>query len=157
MRCNSLVSHSLVRAAMHCWVVTMLVATATGCATNEKQTYPTKGKLVWEDGGNAKQLAGGMVVFQSDQEQISAKGAIDDTGSFVLGTFALDDGAVAGPHKVVIIPPASETGDYNSREIVDRRYERVETTDLAVTIEAQPNDVVLKLRPGAWTKKQQLR
>ena len=132
----------------------LLTATTWGCSSDEKQTYPVKGKLVWDDGGNAQQLAGGMVIFQCDAEQISAKAPIDEAGGFLLGTYALDDGAVAGQHKVAIIQPASESGDYNPREIVDRSQERIETTDLVVTIEPKPNDLILKLKPGAWTKKQ---
>jgi hypothetical protein len=136
------------------FVAVALLATAWGCSSDQKQTYPVKGKLVWEDGGDVRQLAGGLVVFQCDAEQISAKAPIDETGSFVLGTYGLDDGAVAGQYKVAIIQPASESGDYNPLEIVDRRDQAVETSELVVTIEPQPNDLVLKLRPGAWMKKQ---
>jgi len=142
------------RAVLRLMAAVLLVLITGGCSSDQKQTYPAKGKLVWDDGSSAQQLSGGMVIFQSDAEQISAKAAIDQQGSFVLGTYELDDGAVAGKHKVAIIQPASESGDYNPREIVDRRYESIETTDLEVTIEPAPNEIVLKLKPGAWVKKQ---
>jgi hypothetical protein len=84
---------------------------------------------------------------------MSAKASIDQEGSFTLGTYSQSDGAVAGKHKVSIAQPAAETGDYRPLEIVDRRYESMETTDLEVTIEPKRNDIVLKVSPGAWMKK----
>jgi hypothetical protein len=125
----------------------------SGCLSDKKPTYPVKGQLAWQDGTAAKELSGGMVIFQCDAEQMSAKASIDQDGGFVLGTYALSDGAVAGKHKVSIAQPAAETGDYRPLEIVDRRYESMGTTDLEITIEPKRNDIVLKVSPGAWMKK----
>jgi hypothetical protein len=124
-----------------------------GCSSGQKPTYPVKGQLAWEDGSPAKELSGGMVIFQCDAEQMSARASIDPEGGFVLGTYTLSDGAVTGKHKVSIAQPAAETGEYRPLEIVDRRYESMGTTDLEVTIEPKRNDIVLKVSPGAWMKK----
>jgi hypothetical protein len=133
----------------------MLLVTVCGCNSDQKKTYPTKGKFVWEDGAAVKELSGGMVVFQCDAEAISAKGPIDDEGSFVVGTHTLDDGAVAGKHKVSIMQPADQNAsEYRALQVVDRKYESMDTTDLEVTIEPKPNDLVLKVTPGAWMKRQ---
>jgi hypothetical protein len=132
-----------------------LLVTTCGCNSDQKKTYPTKGKLVWEDGAPVKELSGGMVVFQCDAEEISAKAPIHEDGSFVVGTHTLDDGAVAGKHQVAIMQPADQNAsEYRALQVVDRKYESMDTTDLAVTIEPKPNDLVLKVTPGAWMKKQ---
>jgi hypothetical protein len=131
----------------------LVILPSAGCLSGQKPTYPVQGKLVWDDGSPAKELAGGMVIFQCDTEEMSAKSSIDQEGGFTLGTYTLTDGAVAGTHKVSIAQPAAETGDYRPLEIVDRRYESMATTDLEVTVEPKRNDVVLKVSPGAWMKK----
>jgi hypothetical protein len=134
-------------------VWSLVIPTLAGCFSSEKPTYPVQGKLVWEDGSPAKELSGGMVIFQCDAEEMSAKAPIDPEGSFTLGTYSQSDGAVAGKHKVSIAQPAAETGEYRPLEIVDRRYESMETTDLEVTIEPKRNEIALKVSPGAWMKK----
>jgi hypothetical protein len=139
------------RLVISAWSLVML--TFGGCFSGQKPTYPTQGKLVWENGSPAKELAGGMVIFQCDAEVMSAKAPIDQEGSFTLGTYSLNDGAVAGKHKVSIAQPAPETGEYRPLEVVDRKYETMETTDLEATIEPKRNDLVLKVSPGAWMKK----
>ncbi len=134
-------------------VVPLAVATAAGCRSDQKKTYPVRGKFVWPDGSNAKELAGGMVIFQCDEERISSKGPIDEEGGFVLGTYKLTDGTVAGKHKVAIAQPAADFGDHPPLEVVHRRYEGMETTDLIVTVEPKANDLTLKVQPGAWMKR----
>jgi hypothetical protein len=133
----------------------LLLATAWGCNSGQKPVYPVKGRLTWEDGSKVTQLSGGMVIFQCDTEEMSAKASIDEQGAFVLGTYKLDDGAVAGKHKVAIMQPADENaGDYRALQVVDRKYESMETTDLEATIEAKTNEIVLKVAPGSWMKRQ---
>jgi hypothetical protein len=132
-----------------------LLAFMAGCSSNQKPVYPTKGRVVWEDGSSVKELSGGMVIFQSDAEEISAKAGIDEEGRFVLGTYTLDDGAVAGQHKVAIVQPsADESGDYKPAHIIDPKYESMETTDLAATIEPKSNEIVLKVTPDPRMKRQ---
>jgi hypothetical protein len=127
----------------------------SGCDSGQKPTYPVKGKFVWEGGGNAKELAGGMVIFECASEDMSAKGSIDSEGGFVLGTYKVDDGAVAGKHKVAVTQPAdTSAGDFRTLAVVDRKYESMDTTDLEVTIEPKPNEITLKVMPGAWMKRQ---
>jgi hypothetical protein len=133
------------------WV--LVIPTLAGCFSGQKPTYPVQGKLVWEDGNPAKELSGGMVIFQCDAEEMSAKAPIDQEGGFILGTYTQSDGAVAGKHKVSIAQPAAETGEYRPLEIVDRKYESMETTELEVPIEPKRNDIVLKVSPGARMKK----
>lgn len=131
----------------------LALLTLAGCAAGKK-TYPVKGKFVWPNGTAAKELAGGMVNFQCDAEQVSSKGPIGEDGSFVLGTYKLDDGTVAGVHKVAVVQPVADYGDNPSLQVVHRRYEEMATTDLKVTVEPKENVIELKVEPGAWMKKQ---
>jgi hypothetical protein len=133
--------------------VPLFLVTTSGCSSDQKKTYPVKGKFVWPDGSSAKELAGGMVIFQCDEEQVSSKAPIDQEGGFVLGTYKLTDGTVAGKHKVAIVQPAADFGDHPPLEVVHRRYESLDTSDLKVTVEPKPNDLVFKVMPGAWLKR----
>jgi hypothetical protein len=141
------------RASLVIGAWSLVILASAGCSSSQKPTYPVQGKFVWEDGSPAKELSGGMVIFQCDAEEMSAKASIDQAGGFVLGTYTLSDGAVSGKHKISIAQPAPETGEYRPLEIVERKYESMGTTDLEVTIEPKRNDIVLKVSPGAWVRK----
>jgi hypothetical protein len=128
------------------------LAAAAGCGDGKK-TYPVAGRFVWQDGSPAKELSGGMVIFQCDGEQISSKGPIREDGTFVLGTYKLEDGTVAGKHKVSVVQPSADWGDNPPLQVVHKKYEGMGTTDLEVTVEPKSNDVLLKVEPGAWMLK----
>lgn len=136
-------------------VLVFLVSLA-GCGSG-KSTYPVAGRFVWPDGRPAKEMAGGMVIFQCDAEQINSKGLIGADGSFILGTYKADDGTVAGNHKVAVVQPVADYGDNPSLQVVHRRYEDVATTDLRVTVEPKKNDITLKVEPGTWMLKKKPR
>ena len=66
-----------------------------GCGS--KGQYPVRGKLVYADNEQpVKELAGQEVIFSSEQLHISARGAIQEDGSFQLGTARETDGAPPG-------------------------------------------------------------
>ncbi|MCA9122234.1 MAG: hypothetical protein H6822_21305 [Planctomycetaceae bacterium] len=73
-----------------------------GCSDGNPTTYEVRGSIRFPDG---MPLTEGMIEFEAlDQEMpIMATSEIDENGMFELGTFALDDGAVAGRHRAVII------------------------------------------------------
>ena len=134
-------------------VMCVIVLATAGCRSDQKKTYPVQGKFVWPDGSSAKELAGGMVIFQCDAEQITSKAIIDQQGGFALGTYKLADGTVAGEHKIAIVQPVSESDNPAPLQVVDRRYEDPNTSDLIVTVEPKSNEVALKVEPGAWMKR----
>ncbi|MDG3007833.1 hypothetical protein [Paludisphaera mucosa] len=75
---------------------------AAGCGGSSSQppagiTVPAKGVVTYK----GKPLAQGTVVFEPDAGR-EAHGAIQADGSFVLTTFAKDDGAVPGLHRVAV-------------------------------------------------------
>ena len=72
----------------------------TGCSSGQLPTYPTTGKVQFEDGSPVRF---GSIEFYNRQHEVTARGTIDRDGNYALGTFEAGDGAVAGEHKVVII------------------------------------------------------
>lgn len=82
--------------------VALLFVVASGCSNGNPRTHPVHGEVRFPDG---KPLTNGSVEFELlDQEKpITATGEISKDGSFVLGTFELDDGAIAGRHRAVVI------------------------------------------------------
>src|SRR5262245_53344935 len=70
--------------------------------------YPVRGKILWEDGTPARELAGGLVICES-ATGAGARGDIEKDGSFQLGTHKPGDGALVGKHRVAVV-------EYSSRE-----------------------------------------
>ena len=83
-------------------VVWMLMVGLSGCG-NEPKTFPVRGLVRFPDG---KPLREGSIEFESSGKKgqpVTARGQIAPDGSFVLGTYDLDDGAVEGVHRAVVI------------------------------------------------------
>jgi hypothetical protein len=76
----------------------LLAAVVAGC-DRHPSTYPVTGTVRFRAGDP---VVIGSIEFRSDTGQI-ARGRIDAQGAFSLGTFADDDGAVAGRHRVVVV------------------------------------------------------
>jgi len=72
-----------------------------GCSPGGPKTYKMQGRVVTETG---KPIEMGSVEFRSEgnQSRVIARGKIKPDGSFSLSTFAIDDGAVAGMHHVIV-------------------------------------------------------
>jgi hypothetical protein len=81
------------------------LAGAGGCNGDRVATYATSGKVVFEDG---RPLGGGSVIFQSDEHPLTARGMIQEDGTFELGTYETGDGAVAGKHQVAVLAPKAQ-------------------------------------------------
>ena len=77
----------------------LLLATA-GCGGG---TYPVEGKLVWQDGSPATELAGSQVLFEQVESNTSARGTVNGDATFRLTTHQPDDGAVPGRHQVIVL------------------------------------------------------
>jgi hypothetical protein len=71
-----------------------------GCGSNRVATYPVSGTVRFDDG---QPVPDGVVEFREEKTGLSARGKLDKSGAFALGTFAADDGAPAGEHRVVVI------------------------------------------------------
>ncbi|HXG09456.1 MAG TPA: hypothetical protein VNK04_06675 [Gemmataceae bacterium] len=127
----------------------------TGCGGGPK-TYPVKGKVVYPDG---TPLTGGIVEFEalaSEVGQVNARGTIREDGTFEVstlfpGTDKERDGAVAGEHRVLVIPPllTDEAMAKGAKPAVDPRYRRYETSGLKVKVNPDVNEITLTVKkPG---------
>ncbi len=120
-----------------------------GCSGKIK-TYPVTGKVTFEDGSPVKF---GQIEFQSSQHPITARGKIQRDGTFMLGTYAETDGAVAGEHSVVIVQfvvnHMNVQVEHDHGHLVDRKYASYDSTDLTAEVDAaSANQIDLKVTVG---------
>lgn len=64
-------------------VIAMGLLALAGCGP---RLYSVRGKVVWENGAEAHELAGGTVVCESEDGKVAARGEIQENGSFELST-----------------------------------------------------------------------
>jgi hypothetical protein len=125
-------------------LTTLALTGAAGCGAKK---YPVEGKVVWTDGSPAKELAGGMVVFESTEAPRSARGEVKEDGSFRLTTESPDDGLLPGHYRVLVSQHRPEPDGITRPPPppMDPRFEDFKTSGLEFTIEPKKNDVVLKV------------
>jgi len=100
-------------------------------------TLPVQGKVTYD----GKPVPKGTITFQSDAGH-AAVGEIQPDGSYRLGTFAKDDGAVLGHHKVMIVAntgdptkmPGSSPGYVAPKDLVPKKYAQLETSGLEADV-----------------------
>lgn len=116
------------------------LAGAAGCSEGKAPTYQVTGTVKLPDG---TPLDGGRILFRPEGETVhAAKGDIRSDGSFELSTFGLADGAVAGTHKVMVLPPVPEGFMDEPRATpgttlaIDMSYQNLRTSPLEYTVEA---------------------
>ena len=78
----------------------VLIITSNGCGEKQPTTYPVKGRVIFSDG---KPVMLGTVELLSKAGTMNAQGSIQPDGTFILGTFASNDGAVEGTHKAIVM------------------------------------------------------
>jgi hypothetical protein len=128
-------------------VVALLFVVAPGCFSGDPKTHPVHGKVLFPDG---KPLTKGSVEFELlDQEKPStATGEISDDGTFELGTYKPDDGAIAGRHRAVVIAD-HEIGTGVERPgivpptALHPRFRDFKTSGLEFTVEPGKNEIVI--------------
>lgn len=112
------------------------------------------GKVVWADGKPAGDLAGSLVVFESAEMKISARGNIRPDGTFVIGTNAADDGAPVGEYEVAVMEHrAAPEGQPVPPAKMDLKHSNLKTSGLKVTVKSGMNPVTLTLERAAGKKK----
>lgn len=123
---------------------TLILAGAAGCGSSK--TYPVTGKIILKDGSP---LSGGLVRFRPVDEklQVSARGDIQQNGTFIVGTYKEDDGAVPGKYQVAITPPPRPKVREKplGKPIIDPRFENFETSGLEVEVARRKNDFTIEV------------
>lgn len=111
----------------------LLSSGIAGCGSDHLATYPTTGKVAFEDG---KPLPGGSVIFQSEEHPLTARGMIQEDGTFVLGTYETGDGAIAGKHQVSVLPPKAQV-DTDEQVVVpeiDIKYQDPRRSEIVLEV-----------------------
>lgn len=115
----------------------VLLALAGGCAPPDPPTYPVEGTVKFE----GRPAHGYVIVFSSLSEETkgwSAAGEVGPGGTFSLTTSRDGKdkpGAVAGPHKVVVVPPQIGSGPADL-VLVPTRYSNYNTSGLQAEVKA---------------------
>jgi hypothetical protein len=126
----------------------LLLGGLVGCGG--PRLYPVAGRLVWEDGSPAKELAGGLVVLEAVDAPMGARGDIEADGTFRVMTSRPGDGAREGRHRVLIEARRLSEGELAGRRepspVLDPRQGSFETSGLEVNVERKDNQVTLKLK-----------
>ena len=127
-------------------LVAMTLAVLGGCGSDRLPTYPVSGTVSLADGTS---LEYGLVEFRSvdGETTISARGYIQADGSFELSTYEKGDGAVAGEHRAIVVPPppAELIPGY-----IDPKYRHFDRSELkfVVTKDRNTNRYEIELSHG---------
>ncbi|MFO0915611.1 MAG: hypothetical protein U0795_21785 [Pirellulales bacterium] len=127
-------------------VVCLGLSMLSGCQKSDRPaTYPASGKVVFPDG---RPLSSGAILCEAVDQPYAARGMIRD-GQFQLGTFADADGAVAGRHRVAIVPAPADNVDPDAGGTapeIDPRFLHMDTSELEVLVEPeQPNTFTIRV------------
>jgi hypothetical protein len=134
--------YTAARAWTSALAIAVIVLGMAGCGG--PRLYPVHGKVTWENGAEARELVGGLVICESVDGGVGARGDIEKDGSFRLSTYKPGDGLLPGKHRVGVV-------EYSPREpppppIIDRTFSSVEASGLEINVERKTNDVTLKVR-----------
>lgn len=113
----------------------VLAAGLLGCGSgHELQTAPVEGRVTLD----GAPLTSGYVMALPVKGRM-ARGAIQEDGSFVLGSYSASDGAQVGEHPVIVTPvPADEGGSRpRSSQQIPRRYQRAASSGITVNVQPQ--------------------
>lgn len=108
--------------------------------TDRVPTWPASGRVVFSDGGPVKT---GIIELTCEAHDLVSSGRIQEDGTFVLGTYELDDGAPEREHPAIVVQIIIDDGTVqHSRDhgrAVAVRYRKYESSNLVVRIEPREN------------------
>ncbi|MBM3997193.1 MAG: hypothetical protein FJ303_24035 [Planctomycetes bacterium] len=116
----------------------VLIVTAIGCGPAR---YPVEGKVVYENGEGMP--GGGTIIFEPvDTAAKSARGNINDDGTFKMGTFAEADGVIEGKYRVAIMPtpPRNPNKPPKGYPPIQKKYTHHEKSGLEITVTRGTNE-----------------
>ena len=120
-----------------------LLLLAVGCSDGRPPVHSVDGTLAYTDGTPVPGAASVTFHTEADGKTYQARGAVGPDGKFRLTTFAPDDGAVAGEHKVSVA--AVPGGEERPGPTVAPQYASTETSGLTVTVQSGSNAPVIKI------------
>jgi hypothetical protein len=127
------------QSAIACCLLTLVGCGNTG--------FPVTGRVTFKDGRDVKVLSGGTVALESADETkpVSARGTIQDDGSFTVGVASETDGVPPGKYIVLVTPQALARPNQRPKgwPPVNAKYGRRDQTTLKVQVE--PKNNVLEL------------
>jgi hypothetical protein len=119
----------------------LLLIGVAGCGG--RRLHPVRGKVVYKD---QTPLTGGLVVFEAvdPAARVSADGPIQADGTFRLRTDQAGDGAVAGRHRVLVVPPVPpKLQERNPPTPIHPRFQHFDTSELEFTVVPGPNEFTI--------------
>jgi hypothetical protein len=123
------------------WVLVVI----TGCG-NQRPAYPVEGKVVYPDG---QPLTEGTVEFETIEDiktRLNARGEIQPDGTFRLTTYVDNDGAVAGEHRALVMPPLAVDNSAPVKRPIKAHYRGYETSGLRFTVKPEPNTFTIEVQ-----------
>lgn len=130
-------------------IVFLLTVACLGCGLAKETTYPVQGVVRFPDG---KVLRGGWIEFESSgrDNPVTARGVVGPDGSFVLGTFTENDGAVPGEHRVIVmsnyqIGTGAERPGMIPQETLHPRFGDFGTSRLTETVKEGDNTLLIEV------------
>lgn len=140
-------THRELRAIFAMWFVSGMLLVTCGCGSDRIPTYPVRGTVVFSDGSPVRT---GIVEFSSENHDLTATGTIQPDGSFVLGTYDINDGAVAGIHSVIVLQMIINDGTVvhtkDHGQPLDSKFASYESSGLKASVVAgQENALEIKV------------
>ena len=131
-------------------LLALSMLSASGCSS-KIPTYPTSGRVVYEDGKPMK--GGGVVIwFESTSPPYHrASSEVDAEGNFALGFLHAGDGTMEGEHRIRFGPAApimQGSVDQFMSKRMHLRYLEYRTSGLKETIKKGENELVIKIERG---------
>ena len=127
------------------WSGCVLALVVAGCSGSGP--YPVSGRVEFDDGQPATDMAGCTLTFTSSAIGKSSIGEIQPDATFRLTTLKPGDGAFPGKYKVTVQQPHPnpERRQY-AKPVVDLIYEDENTTPLEAAVEPKNNEFTFKLK-----------
>ena len=139
-------------------VLSILFAMLSGC-DSQPETFLVHGMVVYPDG---QPLTEGTVEFETQhgKKPITATGEINEDGTFQIGTFEANDGAIAGTHRVAVIADFQigtgiERPGLLPPPMLDPRFSDFTTSTLQFEIKPSPNNILVEVDYAPPPKKEE--
>jgi len=133
------------------------LAAIIGCSDGNPTRYEVRGQVLFPDG---KPVTTGTIEFQSIDHDppLNATGSISPEGRFELGTFDVDDGAVPGRHRAVVLGDGTAETRHERPELlppqtVHPRHRQFGTSGLEFTVESDDNEIEVRVDYAPKTRR----